>query len=1076
MKNILKLTLLLVFAVSLIFAVAIVSSANEDATPSLEVIVVGESTDSEGNAYTLDSAWAYQAEATHEVEVVVKTGNADFVTNFGAVNKSNKKTVLQLTENVSFSTNVTLSEKAHIIVDVSGFTFTSEAKIALYNVNSILTFRTTTAAGKVYGNKWDTGFVRLDQCRNNTSHCTLEFLGANNSDKALTYEGAELVQMEGDARGYQKVVMKNFIYNGTKALLHGRKAPGNANPAYVQIDATDSVFYLTPGEGFLWHDTVQCGLISLGSYLKVNNCQFISKTSGKTTQFFYHNGGNMLGRWYMDVQFNGCDFTEIGLNMESIYSYSIASTDETGAVIYDTNYPSTANPTDYYVTVANSEWDATKQVTFVGNNTFTSCTGINETYDGFTAVNAKANNKVNQFFYSSSTLYHYGDEVDNSADLLKLIALANENTSKKVIARLSADITLPEGAAGRTSIFGNIEIDLAGHTLTLGTAQNWTRGTLAVYSSEKGGVLLSHSSNTMFQLDVKGKPNLTFGREEYPIENLTVKSTSSSGQGGIAIFCSDFEGKSATLTFYNCKIETAKYLIKLNSKANSATYPELHTTFKGCDIFVSYCGILTYNENDPIAYATQSGLFKEGSFVNVEDCGIYASTGSALFYTSEGIQKEGDTVKQPNFAGRFFAIVTFKNTDFVNIHLNQDMIASSKDNLAQNSLNASYTVSDTWDVAKQVTFMEGCTFKMGDKAGINANGNGFVASNSAVADGYVLARTEQADTFAILPESECVAITWQLPEKAFTVYYKTGVALYTPTLPAAETLNGNTYTPEYDTTPAATATENKVYMVKWTGGAKFSANYTLEVAIDFFVYVPVSEEITHINGVAVADLEKITLDNGVYYKVSFENLAPKNAYKSQCVSLTVALEENTVKVDRYVSVIGYAKAALASDFSTELKALVLATLDYINKTNVYFGGESVAQIEAILDANAFTPYTWTASNVKEQASYKNVKFAALDLDKTPGFVFVVNKDYEGVLVVNGKTYDTFIPTEIQGVEYKYTVVEIPAHSLAKDLNVVCGEDNFVFNLDTYIATEAPDAAYAHALYGYVLASIAYNYK
>ena len=105
-----------------------------------------------------------------------------------------------------------------------------------------------------------------------------------------------------------------------------------------------------------------------------------------------------------------------------------------------------------------------------------------------------------------------------------------------------------------------------------------------------------------------------------------------------------------------------------------------------------------------------------------------------------------------------------------------------------------------------------------------------------------------------------------------------------------------------------------------------------------------------------------------------------------------------------------------------------------------------------------------------------MKFAALDLDKTPGFVFVVNKDYEGVLVVNGKTYDTFIPTEIEGVEYKYTVVEIPAHGLAKDLNVVCGEDNFVFNLDTYIATEAPDAAYAHALYGYVLVSIAYNNK
>ena len=184
--------------------------------------------------------------------------------------------------------------------------------------------------------------------------------------------------------------------------------------------------------------------------------------------------------------------------------------------------------------------------------------------------------------------------------------------------------------------------------------QNWTRGTLLVYSSEKGGVLLSHSSNTMFQLDVKGKPHLTFGKEEYPKENLTVKSTAAGGQGGIAVFCSDFEGVSADIHFYNCQIESARYLIKLNSKANSSTYPEFHSTFKGCDVALSYCGILTYNENAPLSYPTQSGLFKEGSYVNVEGCNIYAKSGSSLFYTTVNLQTEESTSPVSNFNGRFY--------------------------------------------------------------------------------------------------------------------------------------------------------------------------------------------------------------------------------------------------------------------------------------------------------------------------------------------------------------------------------------------------------------------------------------
>ena len=1078
MKRTLKLSLLVAFALSLLFSFALISYADENEALEKEVIIVGETLDSEGNVYTLDSAWAYQTASASEVEVVVKTNNANLVTDLTSVNKSGKITTLQLTEDVILSSGITIATKAHITIDVSGFTFASGAQIALYNVDSILTFRTTTAAGKVVGNNSDKGFVRLDMCRNNTSHCTVEFIGANNTDKALTYEGVELIQMESDGRGYQKVYMNNFIYNASKSLFHGRKSLTSANPVYVQIDAVDSIFYLTPGEGFLWHDTAQNGLISLGSYLHATNCQFISKTTGKTTQFFYYNGGNMVGKWYMEVIFDDCDFTEIGLNLDSIYSYSKAVTDAEGSTTYEHNYPEGVAPANYYETVASAGWDATKQVTFVGHNTFTKCTGLNSTNNGFTAVNATANNKVNQYFYDSSAakLCLFSDEFDNATDLLSIIGLANANTSKKAVMKLTEDITLPEGASGRTNIIGNLEIDLAGHTLTLGTVQNWTRGTLLVYSSEKGGVLLSHSSNTMFQLDVKGKPHLTFGKEEYPKENLTVKSTAAGGQGGIAVFCSDFEGVSADIHFYNCQIESARYLIKLNSKANSSTYPEFHSTFKGCDVALSYCGILTYNENAPLSYPTQSGLFKEGSYVNVEGCNIYAKSGSSLFYTTVNLQTEESTSPVSNFNGRFYGKVTFKNTAFTNVTLNQNILTSTKENLAQNSLNANYTVSDDWDVSEQVTFMEGCTFRMGDKIGIEANGNAFMGDNTTVLDGYVLARTEHVDAFAILPEAECVEIVWQMPEETFSVYYKNGVNVYVPALPESVSVNGNTYVPKFDKTPQDVATENCTYTLKWSGGARLSGNYTLEVAIDFFAYVPVSNEITHINGISVLDMEQIWNNDIAYYKVRFENLAPKDAYKSQCVSLTVALPEQTVIVDRYVSIVGYAKAALASDLDPELKSLVLFTLDYINKTNVFFGGASVKQIETLLSDNNFTPYEWIASNVKELDEYENVKFACLDLNQTPGFVFVVDKDYAGTVVVNGKAYEDYVSVTIEGVQYKCVIVEIPAHNLAEDLNVVCGNDQFVFNLDTYIASEASTEPYAHALYGYVVAAMAYSQK
>jgi hypothetical protein len=242
----------------------------------------------------------------------------------------------------------------------------------------------------------------------------------------------------------------------------------------------------------------------------------------------------------------------------------------------------------------------------------------------------------------------------------------------------------------------------------------------------------------------------------------------------------------------------------------------------------------------------------------------------------------------------------------------------------------------------------------------------------------------------------------------------------------------------------------------------------LNISIDFHAYIPATDEITHIDGVEVSKLETTFASGQRYYVITFPLLAPKDAHDSLPIVLTVNLGKVTVKVERSVSLIGYAESAIDYQLAPEVINLILHTLDYINKTNIYFGGESSERIETLLSENGFTPYAWEAKNVKELSSYENLRGACLDLNQTPGFVFYVRADYEGAVTVNGKEYrDYSDPVRMDDEELKYIVVPIPAYQMADDLTVTAGEDTLIYNLDTYIAGRASSEPYAHALYGYI---------
>ena len=370
-----------------------------------------------------------------------------------------------------------------------------------------------------------------------------------------------------------------------------------------------------------------------------------------------------------------------------------------------------------------------------------------------------------------------------------------------------------------------------------------------------------------------------------------------------------------------------------------------------------------------------------------------------------------------------------------------------------------------------VQMNEGCTFDMNGAGGISDFGNGFLSENISVKEGYLLAHTEKEGSYAILSEKDAITLTFLFEGEVAVAHYQKGVKVNAPSLDEyGVTINGNYYYPACEEEIQEYAYEDATYISRYTGGAQISANYSLNTSIDFHAYIPATDEITHINDIEVAKLDTEVAGGQRYYVITFPLLAPKDAHESLLVSLSVDLGEKTVTVDRYVSLIGYAESAIEYNLDATIIELILYTLDYINKTNIYFGGESSERIETLLSENNFTPYVWEEKNVLKIGSFENLRGACLDLNQTPGFVFYVKADYEGVITVNETVYSTYSdPVTLGGQQLKYIVVQIPANQMTENLTVTAGEDTLIYNLDTYIAGKASTQAYAHALYGYVTA-------
>ena len=1095
MKNFSKILVLILTLSLLILAFALTASAADEAS-ALSVIIVGETTNPDTDApYTLEEAWARSKEiGKDKVEVVVKTNNDSFESDLAMVSVSGWKTVLQLTSDVTTTKKLSTKQGCTVIIDVSGYTLDIAYRFTLSGNGANLVFRTSTAAGKITCSNEGSN-EGLFSAASAGQNATMRFVSANDTDKLLTVESSHYMITFGNATaGTSNIVFNGGLYKTASgcAVLCVNSAARVA-PSTLKISATDASFEV--GCGFLMHNQAttyeaNVGAFGVNSAITLERCT-LSPVGDSTVNFVYDKSSTyrFKGRYFGTLTLTDCSFNQVSPNFNVLYTYVNASTDENGETVYDTNYPLAKGDGtftlaanlgyDYRPDAVAAGYDGTNRIFFHGVNTFNDITAgyIKSDRTGFNASNVKLDEDAIFYATSARTTVFVGDGlISDEADLLAYINLTS-NYGIQISTSLVNDIENAQTVTLKPE--GDIAIDLKGHTLAMThTASNirfYVRGKLHIYSSEAGGKITSASSLAMFFMNDNYSPVLTLGREEDAKENLTVQANA-----GFVVFGNEFNNAITQCTVTNATVSTAKYFIKFNAKATSENKPVVKFDFKGCDIKIANKGFLGYNENEVLSSdktSTNNGIIAYGSYVNVEDCAISceASDSNVLFSATNRKREEGGA-SIPTFQGAFFGTVTFKNTHFKNILINFEYISSTEENKLLNGKNEDYVIPEAWDVKKQVTLLEGCTFDMDSQRGINTYGNAFTyASNVTVQEGYVLARTAEDDTYAILPRDEAVTLTWELADQTVVVNYQNGSPVHTPSLEGlGTTVNNNYYYLTYAQQIPALATEDATYTVRYAGGATLSANYTLNVAIDFHAYVPATSEIVKINGVNVGDLETCVVGDVTYYKVTFADLAPKDAYKSKLVSLTVNLGNEEVTVDRYISLVGYAEAAIKSNLDQRTLNLVLSTMDYINKANIYFGGESVARIENLLRANDFTPYVWQAQNVKEIGTYENICGAALDLNQTPGFVIYVKADYAGTVTVNGVSYNEYSEViTMDGVAVKYIVVKVAAYKMADDLTVTAGNDTLVYNLDTYIAGKAQNEPYAHALYGYVMACKSY---
>lgn len=612
--------------------------------------------------------------------------------------------------------------------------------------------------------------------------------------------------------------------------------------------------------------------------------------------------------------------------------------------------------------------------------------------------------------------------------LADAIAYAKAEGISEYTLKLTENITVESQI--KITYFVDMTVDLSGYTLThtvnmLSLEAGANGAAISFVTSVEGGKLYS-SSKTPIQASKKGYTyTCNFGSED--TKPLTVETNM------LVLAESSFRGTSvADINVYggNYKLKNGFY------QAYSSTSDTLSAVY---DVTVKSADIVLMNR---FLYNSASHvLLNPKSSFDFTDCEIKSSADDKYF----NITNTKDKVTIP-YTG------TIKMTDC-------DLTRFKFDN---SSVDAS-----------SIVFGGGCTFT--DCATLfNGAKNGFSQENTSCSEGYVIANADDG-IVRIMKTGEVCRVDFVTAYETETGYWLVGsLPIYSGEL--RMTIGDGEYSFTFPTILPATL-EGATYEGEISGGPALSNNLTLHSSIDFNVYIPALSELVAINGFPLSAYETQEIDGVKHYKVSFSDIAPKDACKTQIIKITIDYNGKHIDLEREVSVCEYAKNLVETTMDTNVSNLTVALMAYIKAASKYFGtatAESDAALDAVINRHAVHKWSAEGKEIFEiPGGLKSIKGAALNLDNMPGFVVYVAKGTQEV-TVDGKVY-TVDPENViidGGEELCYVVVPKSAFDMLEPFDICVGDEVVRYNLDTYIYY-MNNPSYAGALYGYALMAKTY---
>ena len=313
------------------------------------------------------------------------------------------------------------------------------------------------------------------------------------------------------------------------------------------------------------------------------------------------------------------------------------------------------------------------------------------------------------------TKYPAGTSFDEILSALNTSA----NNGKVITVTLGEDMTQSAAYKFNGVSSYTLNIDLAGHRLTLncgGKIQFGGAYDITIYSSAAGGELVYTGASDCIQIDRGG--SFTFGSEQYK-DMLTVTAL-----GYLLNTSSLSNGSTVNMRYLYSTFNVGSYgLLRLNAKGSAVV--TLEAQMKGITVNCSG-SVVYYNASSSLGASSNGGVYSTDSVIEAKDSSFIAPSDSTNAFFSH-----------KNFTDRYFGKVNFEGCTFSGVYINGELIYSD----SSLSYNTYFDTLTDYDPTQAITVGEGCRF-YNSAASFNEAQDAFASSNTSVADGYQLTKTE----------------------------------------------------------------------------------------------------------------------------------------------------------------------------------------------------------------------------------------------------------------------------------------------------------------------------------------------